>query len=204
MKTFVNIRGTNGSGKSTLARRFFGEHDAEVNLCGFVTKSGKSKWATGIIGPADNVCVVGNYDTMAGGLDKLPNFRVQQEAVEAALRLPEVDVVVAEGILASTVLGSWDEQAKRLHETGTKVIWAFMSTPLNVCIQRVKDRPKKSSKKTFNEQLVVDKWKTIDGLRQRSELRSHIHTVSLPYLAEYEALRKVLGLEEDASGSYLS
>ena len=189
MKTFINIRGTNGSGKSTLARKFFGEFDAEVNLVAYSTKSGTPKWATGVICPDHNLCVVGNYDTMAGGMDKIPSFSLQQRCVEEALALPEIDTVIGEGILASTVMGSWEEHAKKLHHNKVRVVWAFMMTPLDICVERVRQRPKKTKKTSFKVQLIEDKWKSINRVREKACLRSWIDVVELPYMLEYECLR---------------
>lgn len=189
MKTFLNIRGTNGSGKSTLARRFFGEHDATVNLVSYVNKSGKPKWATGQVNPDNLTCVVGSYDTMAGGLDKLPSFDIQFQAIEAALALPDVDLVVAEGVLASTVLGSWAEHAKKLIGGGHRVIWAFMSTPVPVCLQRIQAR---NGGKPIKEDLVRDKWTQIDRVRQRAELVRGLTVLQLPFEQEWDALQAAL------------
>lgn len=189
MKTFLNIRGTNGSGKSTLARRFFGEDDATANLAGYVNKSGKPKWATGRVNPNTMTCVVGNYDTMAGGLDKLPSFDIQFKAIEAALALPDVDLVVAEGVLASTVLGSWADHAKKLISEGHRVIWAFMSTPVPVCLARIQER---NGGKPIKEDLVKGKWVQIDRVRQRAELVRGLIVTQLPFEGEWEALQAIL------------
>jgi predicted kinase len=185
MKTFLNIRGTNGSGKSTLARKFFGEHDATIDLCSFKTKSGKTKHVTGRINPDNATCVVGDYSTMAGGLDKVPTFALQFEAIEAALALEDVETVVAEGVLASTVLGSWAEHALLLHDAGHRVVWVFMTTPLEVCLQRIYDR---NGGKPFKESLVADKLTQIDRVRQRAECRDWIDTALLPYQLEWSVL----------------
>lgn len=188
-KTFLNIRGTNGSGKSTLARRFFGEHDGETDLSEYFTKSGRSKFGTGRINPDTQTLVVGNYDTMAGGLDKLPSFSVQFNCIDVALSLPDVKLVVAEGVLASTVLGSWADHAKQLHEKGVRVIWAFMSTPLQVCLDRIQIR---NGGKPIKEDLVKDKIEQIDKVRQRAELLRHIEVVQLPFEREWETIQELL------------
>jgi predicted ABC-type ATPase len=196
MKTFVNIRGTNGSGKSTLARRFFGENDATVSLVNQTFRHERKGvvemvplHVKGRINPDTLTCVIGNYDTMAGGLDKVKLFAGQFAAIEAALALADVQTVVAEGVLASTVFGSWAEHATKLAERGHRVIWAFMTTPVEVCLRRIQQR---NGGKPIKEELVRDKWSQIDKVRQRAELHRGITVVQLPFEREWEALQEAL------------
>jgi predicted ABC-type ATPase len=200
MKTFLNIRGTNGSGKSTLARRFFGEHDAIVELMSYQKEEGGKVYAaTGRVNPDTNTLVVGKYPEdpkKVGGLDTLPSFEVSQKCIELALALPDVDVVVAEGVLASTVMGSWDEHAKKLREQGHRVIWAFMSTDYATCLKRIYGR--QAEFKQIKEEQVRDKWLQIDKVRQRAELRSYIEAVTLPFEGEWDKLKEVLGWKATA------
>lgn len=201
MKTFLNIRGTNGSGKSTLARRFFGEHDAEVELVnqtfarekkqddGTTTTEHVHVRVTGQMNPDNLTCVVGNYGTMAGGLDKVKFFEAQFKAIEVALALPDVSLVVGEGVLASTVFGSWAEHAKKLISEGHRVIWAFMTTPVAECLARIQ---KRNGGKPIKEDLVKDKWSQIDKVRQRAELVPGLTVAQLPFGFEFEELTRVL------------
>lgn len=201
MKTFLNIRGTNGSGKSTLARRFFGEHDATVTLVDkefdrMRTKDGITLASesvrikvTGQVNPDTNTCVVGSYSTMAGGLDKVKYFTAQFAAIDAALALPDVDLVVAEGVLASTVFGSWAEHSKRLIKEGHHVVWAFMSTPVDVCVQRVFAR---NGGKPVKVDQIRDKHVQIDRVRQRALTVAGLTVLELPYEHEWETLELAL------------
>lgn len=193
MKTFLNIRGTNGSGKSTLARRFFGEHDGELVLVNdtFPTKKKGPVQieVTGILNPDTHTCVIGDYSTGAGGLDKVKTFAAQFAAIDAALLLPDVSVVVAEGVLASTVFGSWAEHAKKLITEGHRVIWAFMSTPVKTCLERIQVR---NGGQPIKEDLVLDKWNQIDKVRQRAELVRGLTVAQLPFEGEWEAVSELL------------
>lgn len=191
MKTFLNIRGTNGSGKSTLARSLFGPNPTTVSLVSYLNRAQRTKLATGRLNEQTRVCVVGDYSTMAGGLDKLPSFEVQLQAVESALSLPNVQVVVAEGVLASTVLGSWAAHAKKLSLQGHRVVWAFLTTPVEVCLARIQQR---NGGKPIKENLVRDKWNQIDRVRQRAELIREITVVQLPFGREKETLQELLCL----------
>lgn len=192
MKTFVNIRGTNGSGKSTLARQFFGENDGEVVLVNgpFPLKKGMvDVRVTGRVNPDTQTCVVGSYTTMAGGLDKVKTFGAQFAAIDAALALPDVELVVAEGVLASTVFGSWAEHTRSLIAKGHRVIWAFLTTPVVECLRRIQVR---NGGKPIKEDLVRDKWEQIDKVRQRAELVPGLIVASLPVGVEFEMIEALL------------
>ncbi len=185
MKTLLNIRGTNGSGKSTLARRFFGELDATVKLCSYLSKASTLKTITGTINPENHACVVGDYGTMAGGLDKIPTFALQFEAIEAALALDDVGTAVAEGVLASTVFGSWARHAGELNRRGIRVVWAFLQTPIETCLERIQIR---NGGKPIKEDLVEGKLLQIDRVREKAEACPDIEAMILPYGDEWEAI----------------
>lgn len=201
MKTLVNLRGTNGSGKSTLARRFFGEHDGEVELVnetfprekkqegGTVVTEHVPVRVVGRINPDNRTCIVGSYTTGAGGLDKVKFFAAQFLAIERALALPDVQIVVAEGVLSSTVFGSWAEHAKKLISEGHRVIWAFMTTPIDTCLARIQSR---NGGKPIKEDQVRDKWVQIDKVRQRAELVRGLIVVQLPFEQEWDTLQAAL------------
>jgi predicted ABC-type ATPase len=194
MKTFVNIRGTNGSGKSTLARRFFGENDATVELVNqtFLRKKAEEQLqirVTGRINPDTMTCVIGDYGTMAGGLDKVRTFEAQFAAINSALALADVNVVVAEGVLASTVFGSWADHSRKLASEGVRVVWAFLTTPVAECLRRIQVR---NGGKPIKEELVRDKWEQIDKVRQRAELTRGIIVVQLPVGQEWETLQEAI------------
>jgi predicted kinase len=187
MKTFLNIRGANGSGKSTLARAFFGENDATVDLAHYKTKSGRDRSVTGRSNPDRNALVVGDYSTMAGGLDKVPNFALQFAAIEAGLLLE--DLVVAEGVLASTVYGSWAMHAEKLAAEGVRVIWAFLDTPLEVCLERIQ---KRNGGKPIKEDLVANKVRSIAKVRLKAIDNPAIVVVDLPYGSPASKLEEIL------------
>ena len=113
--TIIQLRGTNGTGKTTLARQFI--RDPEVVQLGLMKVSSYSdgswrfKPVVGSVSlipeldPERRVCCVGDYSRPSGGMDGISSFASQQNAVEEAVEMGHH--VVCEGILASTVAGSW-------------------------------------------------------------------------------------------------
>lgn len=192
MSTFVNLRGTNGSGKSTLARSYF--DSVRVPLISHFDAKGREREISGNVSPCGKIVVVGDYSTTAGGLDKIKTFELQQRAVEAALW--KYRIVIAEGVLASTVFGSWGVFARNLHTSasGHKTIWAYFETPLAECLRRIQQR---NGGKPIKENLVQDKIGAIWATRRKAEITasSYIETLTLPYLKEKETLDALIARE---------
>lgn len=166
----LNIRGTNGSGKTTLARRFIHQDATVVDLVDYKLESGKPRTVTGYLSPAESfgpVCVVGSYRTQCGGMDTIPSFDLSQKAILRATSMAAD--IICEGILASTVFGSWGKFAKEMNEFGRPFAFAYLTTPLDICLQRIYERRKEVAKRTtFNEQLVRDKFKAIAATRDKA------------------------------------
>jgi energy-coupling factor transporter ATP-binding protein EcfA2 len=199
MKTFLNIRGPNGSGKTTLAKRFIGDHDATTGLFGYRDKkTGVHKITTGIINPERNSIVVGKYTQWGGGLDTIPTYESQHGSIRAALELPEVDLVIGEGIMASTQIGCWKPFSEELRAAGHRVIWAFLSTPLEVCLERIDGRRAAHGmrKRPFKTELVAEKWRKNESLYEELKDADWVEVVRLPFKQEWETLCDLLGLEK--------
>lgn len=198
MKTFLNIRGTNGSGKTTLAKRFMGEYDATTGLNGYRDKKTHAhKFVTGVYNPERLAMVVGKYTEHGGGFDTLPTFEVQQAGVEAALALPDVELVVGEGILVSTVLGCWKPFAEKLRSQGHRVIWAFLDVPLEVCLRRLDQRRSShgARKAPYKRDQIESKWRTHYRIWDRVKDATWVEAVKLPFEREWETLCELLGME---------
>ena len=192
MGTFINIRGTNGSGKSTLARSLFSDGCLQPLVYSYTNERGKQKEVRANIGKS-GVAVLGDYSTMAGGLDKIDRFSFQQEAIDAAL--DQFKIVVAEGVLASTVYGSWAHFADALAAKGHRTIWAYLATPGDECLRRIQVR---NGGKPIKGELVLDKIRAIAATRARAlRAEGHIQVLDLPYGAESEVLLQTIAAELD-------
>lgn len=206
MKTIYNIRGTNGSGKTTLVKAFLppnlmgGPDGGPVDLLWYKTKSGKDKAVEGY-GNSNNRClIVGPYRTATGGMDNIPSFELAQEAIRTAVHKywDDVDHVLCEGILSSTVYGSWGKFAKEREEEGITFAFVYLQTPLEECLKRIKQRQIASDKvRDINEQLVADKVKAIASTRKTALANGHT-VYDLPFDDEVDVLKAImLGKGED-------
>lgn len=152
MATVWNIRGTNGSGKSHLVRCFlppscWAEPNAVLGHYPSPTRVDPDR-VKPVPGHVVNfheagyvpfsVGAVGSYATPTGGMDGLPTFAVCRAAIWRACS--QAKHVLAEGVLASTVYGSWARFDDDLRAGGHRFVWVYMSTPIEVCLERIKHR----------------------------------------------------------------
>lgn len=214
MSIVFNIRGCNGSGKTTLARAFLPPDllggsilGGPVELCPYPSPTkkdpGRVLRVTGYVrtdADLGNIGVVGPYTTPTGGLDNLPSFKVQQDAISYMIRWCGVRNVIAEGVLASTVYGSWAEYDKALgagHDVQLsgavhQFAYCYLSTPLDVCLERIKARQEASGKvRDIKTELVADKHKAIAATRRRA-LGDGRLVYDIPYEEARTALRDIM------------
>lgn len=206
MITIYNIRGTNGSGKSTLARSLIvgdpacppnrpGDESSAtmVDLTWYDSPTKKDparrKSVEGYCSPQIvdglDVLVVGSYRTACGGLDAVPDFATTFAALDGAVNIhrryphsAEHQAVVAEGVLASTVWGSWGEYAQAsLEDESCDVRFAFcyLDTPVEVCLARIRERQERAGKvRDIKEELVRNKVKAIEATRDKALAAGHL------------------------------
>lgn len=132
MNLIVNIRGTHGSGKSTVIRTMMSRYGAE--------RLGKGKRPDGYrINLPDiksPLYVVGPYETACGGCDAIQPYALIWPRVEEYAALGHV---VFEGALVSSSYGNIGRASEAY---GNRFVFAFMDTPLQVCLDRVASRRK--------------------------------------------------------------
>ncbi len=220
MITVYNIRGTNGSGKSTLARAYAGPPEGydlptmhgPVDLYRYAspTKRDPERQAVvqgyGCATPELATVVVGSYRTACGGLDAVPDFAKTFGAVGAAVRMLDREApprakkaVVAEGILASTVWGSWGDYALKLRQGqavlpagAAQVAFCYLDTPVEVCLERIRKRQEAAGKvREINEQMVRDKVRAIAATRARALAAGEL-VYDLPWEEAETAFRAIL------------
>lgn len=165
----INIRGTNGSGKTTLARAFQRPNADKVVLAYYDAENGTEKTVTGVrsfVERLGTVCCVGSYHQAQGGMDTIPNFQLQQDAIRHALNI--ADHVICEGILASTVAGSWVDFFKELKAKGEHVLVMYLDTPLDTCFARIAERQERAGKvRPIKTEQVKAKFKSIAATREK-------------------------------------
>lgn len=223
MITVYQIRGTNGSGKSTLARAFIAGDPAAtpnrkdvrcsptvVDLAWYPAPTKREPerrksvegYCSPQIAPGLDVLVVGSYRTACGGLDGVPDFETSFAAIREAARIHATygeaavnQAIIAEGVLASTVWGSWGEfheLIQRYSPGQAELAFCYLDTPVEVCLERIKKRQEAAGKvRPINEQLVRDKVKAIAATRLRA-LAAGALVYDLPWRSAEEALRAIM------------
>lgn len=198
--TIYNIRGPNGSGKSTLARSCIaGDPAAAPNRPGVrgsptmvdlhwyssPTKKDpkRQKAVEGYVARKDNyeVITLGSYRTACGGLDATPNFDAAFNSLDSAVELlhlseAEHRAIVCEGVISSTVWGSWGRYASELSEIGSaQFAFCYLIPPLEVCLERIRERQRAAGgEKPIKEDLVADKIKAVSATRLKALEAGHI------------------------------
>lgn len=198
--TIYNIRGPNGSGKSTLARSCIQGNPAELpnrpDLSGSPTMVDlhwyssptkkdpeRQRSVEGYVTRRDDVeaIVLGSYRTACGGLDATPNFEAAFRSLDKAVELLErseapVKAVIAEGVISSTVWGSWGEYANDVMERDAAVFaFCYLIPPLEVCLERIRERQRAAGgERPIKEDLVADKIKAVKATREKALEARHI------------------------------
>lgn len=205
----INIRGTNGSGKTTLARAFQTPLAQTVNLVEYASPTKRNpdrkKWVTGELSEfADlgKVICVGSYSQVQGGLDTVGSFEAQQAAVQAAAYMKGVDHVICEGILASTVAGSWltffkemNGRWKGLSEGQCRVGVVYLQTPVETCLERITQRQERAGKvRPIKVDQVKDKVRAIQATRIKFQ-SAGVQTYSLDVGEEVHQLTEIMTRE---------
>jgi len=148
----LNIRGTSGCGKSTLVRMLMRTTGSRPI---YSMQNGKSPTVVGYESTetVDVVRYVGRYATDCGGCDTI---RTQDEAERRVRAWNDKGHVIFEGLLISHIYGRWSQLAKDCKP----FLFVFLDVPLEVCIERVKQRRMTSSRseKPFNPKNTIDKW----------------------------------------------
>lgn len=179
----INIRGTNGSGKTHLARQLIGPDPNPVDLNSYPSPTkkepGRIRRVEGYGG--NGYLAIGSYRQGCGGMDTIPSFEIQQSAIQYALEMGcAVENVICEGVLASTVAGSWLNffQSPRIY--GERVLIAYLDTPLELCLERITARQiaAKGEAREIKVDLVRDKIKAINATRDKFKAAG-IDTVTL-------------------------
>ena len=199
MSTVYNIRGTNGSGKTTLARAFLPAAGGRVDLNWYdsPTKRDPSRRlrVPGYINsiPGDRVGLIGSYATPTGGLDTVPSFPIQQAAIAYMLENLKVEHVIAEGILSSTVFGSWADFDLSLMDLGRHhFAWVYLQTPIELCLERIAARQRAAGReRPIKEELVRDKVKAVAATRTKALAAGRL-VYDLPVGGEENALRAIM------------
>lgn len=149
----INVRGNSGSGKTFLTREF-------IKLATYVNGTEpdqtfiyqKKEWA-----------VLGKYGNVCGGCDTI---KTQQEIIDRVENYATQGINVwLEGLILSTLYGSVGAYSEKF---GDRWIFAYLMTPLDVCLRRIYERRKEAGNtKPLNETNTRNRVRAIEGSRLR-------------------------------------
>lgn len=158
----VNIRGTSGSGKTTAVRSIMAMGATEKVYADEPSLSGLFQMGRTPVGYRVNIAqfdrplfVVGSYENTCGGCDAIGT---QDEICSRVRRYGQGQHLLMEGLLMSHLYSRYKALAEEMQPI--PYIWAFLDTPLEVCLERVVARRAERgvAKKEFNPKNTTDKW----------------------------------------------
>lgn len=163
----VKLHGCSGAGKTTVARVLMEMADKVLVIEG--PKAGRHEaYAVYVAGFDRPVFLLGSYQNACGGMDTVASAG---EAIDLVKVYAKEGHVFHEGLLQSTYYGA---MGKSSQQYGPDYIYAFLNTPIDVCLARIEERRKANgSTNKFDPQLTIDKWNTIQRLRKRVKDMGH-------------------------------
>jgi nitrogenase subunit NifH len=174
MTILLNLRGTHGSGKSYVMRKFLAMHSKQRMIYGVLGARLPEAYELTIKGCAKPVYVIGPYITVCGGLDCVRPYDNIMVLVD---KYQKKGHVVFEGLIAAGVYGRVGEFLEQFKK---RVHFLFLDTPLDTCIQRVKDRRNTRGTKTeFDDTNVRKKYRAVELVQQRVENEKIFKVITL-------------------------
>jgi hypothetical protein len=134
----INVRGTSGSGKSFLVNQLMGDYPIRLRY-----KETGRKRPIGYLCQNEHrrsLAVLGHYEIACGGCDTLPTleriFELVRQAHHAGYH------VLFEGLLVN----SDRRRTIEMHQDGLPLTVVTLSTPLDECLDAVRDRRARKAK----------------------------------------------------------
>jgi hypothetical protein len=175
----INVRGCNGSGKTTLLRSLVKRYNANSNVIVRSCPEFREVDRDGEIAVHKSIpftfvgqlAILGDYmprspgegpEPTTAGCDRVKTQAATKNALEWAMREPLVECVLFEGVVVSTIYGPWRDWA----EPFGGMTWAFLDTPLDVCLNRIQAR---NGGKPIKEDQVADKHATIERVALKAQ-----------------------------------
>lgn len=200
---FINVRGCNGSGKTTLLRLLASSPSwvDSVTVTHEVRKKDKHTGKRVSLGIQDcvipvtycpggkessqYVAILGDYTpetagAVTAGCDRIKTQEAIKNALETLSKNPDIRFILFEGIVVSTIYGPWKEWAER----NGGMVWAFLDTPLDICLDRIQAR---NGGKPVKEDQIAYKHKTIRRVKEKA-FADHQTVLNLHYTKPLEDL----------------
>ena len=156
---FLNLRGPNGSGKTTLLRCL-----ARDPLCRVVNVHVPDHSPIPVTYTPAGIAMIGDYTPnvtgTTAGCDRIKTQAATKGVLELLARDPDVRLVVFEGVVIATIFEPW----LNWERANGGMVWAFLDTPLDVCLARIQAR---NGGKAIKEDQVSAKHRTIRRVRDK-------------------------------------
>lgn len=158
----INVRGTSGSGKTTVIRGIMAKGGLVDKIYSdqagdglFSTSKAPIAYDVNVNPGGQHVYVIGSYENTCGGCDSI---KTQDEICNRVRWFAKQGHVIMEGLLMSHLFSRYAALDRELQPT--PYIWAFLDTPLELCLERVIARREARgvAKKPFNPENTVSKW----------------------------------------------
>ena len=171
----INIRGTHGAGKSAMLHLLIQSGDGKP-VFGHMGVVRPEAYECHMDGVARPMYVLGPYLTPCGGCDAVQPYALVSKLIRS---YQPKGHVLFEGALVSTTFG---EVGQTLAEYADSLV-AYLDTPLEICLQRVKARRKeRGDERELNPANTVSKHKSIQRTWPKFEAAG-VRVVSLNYEA---------------------
>jgi len=154
----IKLHGTSGAGKSTIAWQFLKDYPhPEIK-----DERGKVEaYNVAAAGLTQPLYILGRYTTQCGGCDTLS----ADQQIDLLHCYAPLGHVLYEGLLASEYYGRLGEASERY---GKDHIFAFLDTPIDLCIERIKARRLAAgNEKPLNEDNTRGRIKKIEALKRK-------------------------------------
>jgi thymidylate kinase len=183
----IKIHGTSGSGKTTIIRELMKISDPPVTDFVNMTTGKVEGHLLHLPGVLKPVVVLGPYGKAhCGGLDAVSGT---DNHVVLLRRYVVWGHVLYEGLLGSECYGAMGVASEQY---GDEHVFAFLDTPIETCIQRVKDRrAEKGNLKPLNEDNTRDRVKKIAALEAKLKRMGKM-VVSIPHGTASETVHRWL------------
>lgn len=184
----LRVAGTFGSGKTTAVRDFHANYPTEEMTDLNSNKALGYRTEVPVLGVP--LFTIGSYRNVCGGCDAIPT---QEDAGTRILKAHTFGHVLYEGALVSA--SGLNGTVCRMTEPTGCTIYAFLDTPMEKCIERVKARrAAKGNEKEFDPDNLVKKFDSVvstykalkkNGNRVHLIDHENIHDALLNILLEF-------------------
>jgi hypothetical protein len=169
----ISIRSTNGGGKSTIVKTILC-HYRGLPIFGLLGPKRPEAYSLRIPGVAKPVFILGPYHVASGGADQIQPYDLILDLLE---KYAVQGHVLFEGVIVSS---SYGRVGRLMERWGQEAVMAFLTTPLEQCIENVKKRrAEKGTDKEFNPKNLTSKFNQIKGSREKILAAGKLRVIDL-------------------------